>query len=67
MILSPNMNLDGLVIFIAAIMIGPPIFLAIIGVLLHKKNKKAAKISYILAVVYLIVSLGICGSLISGR
>ena len=67
MILSPNMNLDGIVVLIGAIMLGPPIFLSIIGVLFQKKNKKVAKAFYILAVIYLIVSLGICGSLISGR
>lgn len=56
-------NLDGLIYLIVAIMIGPAIFLAFIGALLFKKNKKAAKILFILAVVYLIISLGICGSM----
>ncbi|MBC3845796.1 hypothetical protein H8K90_05360 [Winogradskyella echinorum] len=59
-------NLDGLLTLIIAIMFGPAILLAIIGFAVLKKNKKAAKILFILAVVYLIISLGICGALISG-
>lgn len=58
-------NLDGLVLLIAAIMFGPSIILAIIGFLLLKRNKKAAKVFFILAVVYLLVSLGICGSMMA--
>ncbi|WP_298550422.1 hypothetical protein [uncultured Algibacter sp.] len=64
--LSPNMNLDGLLYLIIAIMFGPAIILTIIGVAVLKKNKKAAKILFILAAVYVIVSLGICGALIAG-
>ena len=59
-------NLDGLVILIIAIMFGPAILLAIIGFAVLKKNKKAAKVLFILAVVYLIISLGICGALMTG-
>ncbi|WP_299250457.1 hypothetical protein [uncultured Lacinutrix sp.] len=58
-------NLDGLVLLIAAIMFGPSIILAIIGFLLLKRNKKAAKVFFILAVVYVLVSLGICGSMMA--
>ena len=58
-LLSPNMNLDGLVYFFAAIMFGPALILAIIGFAVLKKNKKAAKVLFILATVYVIVSLGI--------
>ena len=57
------MNLDGLIYLIIAIMFGPAILLAIIGFAVLKKNKKAAKILFILAAVYVIVSLGICGSM----
>ncbi len=64
--LSPNMNFDGLILLIVAIMFGPAIILAIIGAFLLKKNKKAAKVLFILAAVYLIISLGICGALIAG-
>lgn len=65
LLLEPG-NLDGLVVLIAAIMFGPAILLAIIGFGLLKKHKKAAKVFFILAVVYLIVSLGICGTLMLG-
>jgi len=60
-----GMNLDGLVIMIVAIMFGPAILLTIIGAAVFKKNKKAAKVLFILAAVYVIVSLGICGSMMA--
>jgi len=56
-------NLDGLVYFFVLIMFGPALVLLIIGLLLRKKSKKAAKVFYILAGIYLLVSLGICGGL----
>ncbi|MBP0902924.1 hypothetical protein ACFSKN_07880 [Mariniflexile gromovii] len=62
-LLEGNMNLDGIFILIFAIMFGPAILLAIIGATLFRKNKKAAKVLFILAVVYIIISLGICGSM----
>ena len=58
-------NLDGLVLFFAAIMFGPAILLAIIGFAVLKKNKKAAKVLFILAAGYVIISLGVCGALIT--
>lgn len=64
-VLIENINLDGLLILIALIMFGPAILLGIIGFALLKKNKKAAKILFILAALYLIISLGICGALMS--
>lgn len=60
------MNLDGFFTMIILIMFGPAILLAIIGAFVYKKNKKAAKVLFIIAVVYLIISLGICGALIAG-
>lgn len=66
MILGPNMNLDGLVVMIIAIMFGPAILLTIIGFAVYKKNKKAAKVLFILTTVYVIISLGICGALMNG-
>ncbi|QCE41214.1 hypothetical protein [Psychroserpens sp. NJDZ02] len=54
---------NGIALFFAAIMFGPAILLAIIGLAILKSNKKAAKVLFILAVVYVIVSLGICGSM----
>lgn len=58
-----EVNLDGLVTLIAAIMFGPAIVLTIIGFAVLRKNKKAAKICFILAAVYIIISFGICGSM----
>ncbi len=59
------MNLDGLIYAIVAIMFGPAIFLAIIGgILKYNKKKKAAKILFILAAVYVLISLGVCGSMV---
>lgn len=57
-------NLDGLIYLILAIMFGPAILLGFVGALLHKNNKKAAKVFFILAAVYIIVSLGLCGTMI---
>jgi len=62
-LLEGNMNLDGLIILIIAIMFGPATLMAIIGFALLKKRKKAAKVLFILAAVYVIISLGICGSM----
>ncbi|NRD18587.1 hypothetical protein HNV08_00895 [Winogradskyella eckloniae] len=59
------MNLDGLIVLIVAIMFGPAILLGIIGFVVLKKNKKAAKVLFILAAVYVIISLGICGSMMT--
>ena len=61
--LEGNMNLDGLIYLILAIMLGPAILLAIIGFAIREKNKKAAKVLFILAAVYVIVSLGLCGGI----
>mgnify|MGYP000501219072 CR=1 FL=1 len=59
-------NLDGIVVLIALVMFGPALLLLIIGLILNsKQNKKAAKVFFILAGVYLLVSLGICGGLIT--
>ncbi|NJM78726.1 MAG: hypothetical protein HC854_02210 [Flavobacterium sp.] len=61
--LEGNMDLSGLIIFIVFIMIGPPIILTVLGLAIRKNNPTAAKVLYILAVVYLLVGLGICGSM----
>ncbi|WP_303316668.1 hypothetical protein Q4Q34_07635 [Flavivirga abyssicola] len=62
--LEGKMNLDGLIYLILAIMFGPAILLTIIGLAILKKNKKAAKVLFILAAIYVIVSLGVCGAMI---
>lgn len=59
-------NLDGLFTLILVFMFGPAILLFIIGLAVMKKHKKAAKVLFILAAIYLIVSLGFCGSFILG-
>jgi len=60
-------NLDGLFVLLALIMIGPAIlFLIVGGILMAKKNKKAGKIFFILAGVYLLISFGICGVMMGG-
>jgi len=58
-------NLDGIVFFFVAIMFGPAILLAIIGFAVLKKNKKAAKVLFIIAALYVIISLGACGAMMS--
>ncbi len=60
-------NLGGIVFLIIGILVGPPLILAIIGLILFRsQNRKAGKVFFILAGVYLIVGLGICGVLLSG-
>ncbi len=56
-------NLGGLVAIFVLIMVGPPLLLTIIGFFVRKNHPKAAKVIFILATVYLIAGLGICGSL----
>jgi len=58
-------NLDGLFRVILMIMFGPAVLLAIIGFIIRRRYKKAAKVLFILATVYVTVSLGICGVLVS--
>lgn len=60
-------NLDGLVVLIALVMFGPALLFLIIGfVLFAKEKKKAGKVLFIIACVYLLISLGTCGALMSG-
>lgn len=62
-----EVNLDGLVYFLALIMFGPALLFLIIGVVLFsKEKKKGGKIFMILAGVYLLISLGTCGVLMNG-
>jgi heme O synthase-like polyprenyltransferase len=56
-------NYDAILYLVLAIMFGPAMLLAIIGFAVKNHNKKTAKILFILAVIYVIVSLGICGSM----
>jgi hypothetical protein len=60
-------NLDGLVVVLALIMFGPALLFLIIGIILFaKEKKKGGKIFMILAGVYLLISLGTCGVLMTG-
>ncbi|MCB4807228.1 hypothetical protein LG651_03120 [Tamlana sp. 62-3] len=59
------MDLTGIFIIILLIISVPAIILSIIGLFLFKKKRKTAKILFIISVVYLIVSLGVCGGVIS--
>ncbi len=60
-------NLEGLVVILALIMFGPALLFLSIGIILFtKEKKKGGKIFMILAGVYLVISLGTCGVLISG-
>jgi hypothetical protein len=56
-------NYDFILYLFLAIMFGPPLLMTIIGFVVKNKNKKAAKVLFILAAVYVIVSLGICGGM----
>ncbi len=59
-------EVNGLGLFILLmilIAIGIPVILFIIGLVTLRKNKKRAKVILIIATVYSIVSLGICGGL----
>ena len=58
-------NFDGILILILGIMFGPPLLFTIIGFSIKKYQPKSAKVFFILAAVYLIAGLGICGSMIS--
>ncbi|MBE0392102.1 hypothetical protein HNQ02_000899 [Flavobacterium sp. 7E] len=58
-------NLNGIVVIIALIMVGPPVVLTLIGFGLQKNNAKAAKVFYILSALYLLIGLGICGSMMA--
>ena len=50
-------------IIVLAIMFGPPIVFFLIGLSYRHKRPKTAKVFYIIATVYLLISLGICGSM----
>lgn len=56
-------SLNNVIYYIIAIMFGPAILLAIIGLVIRKKHNKASKVLFILAALYLIVGLGICSSM----
>lgn len=63
MILLEVGDLTGLILLILFIMAGPPIILTVIGFSTKRNNPGTAKVLFILAAVYLIIGLGICGSM----
>jgi hypothetical protein len=62
-------NMDGLAVLVFGILFvgfGIPIILAIIGAAKWFNNKKkTAKVLFIISGIYLLISLGICGSLMA--
>ncbi len=52
--------MDDLIFMLLLIMVGPAALLFIIGAIVRKSNKKAAKVLFILGVIYLVVSFGTC-------
>ncbi len=51
-------------VFVLTITLGVPSLLIIIGLILRtKKKKKASKVLFIIATIYLIICLGVCGSM----
>lgn len=61
-----EVNFDGIIFFMFLLLFGPALVFFLVGLALRKKHKKAAKVFFILGVVYMIISLGTCGILISG-
>lgn len=57
-------NLDELIVLVLVIIFGPPIIFAIIGAKLSEKKK--SKIYYIVSVAYVLIGLGVCGSIMGG-
>jgi len=60
-------DMGGVVLLILLIMFGPAILMGIIGaILIGKQKKKSGKVLLILAGVYLLISLGVCGAMMGG-
>ncbi len=64
LLMSGNENLGLFVLGFLLVAYSPAIIMAIIGFVKLKKNPKTAKILFIIAGVYVIVGLGICGAMI---
>ncbi|MEL0455359.1 hypothetical protein WJN01_03885 [Flavobacteriaceae bacterium SZ-1-7] len=52
-----------LILLMLLLAFGIPIILVILGIAFRNKNKKASKYLLIAAVVYVLIGLGICGSM----
>lgn len=60
------MELGGLIILILGVMFGPPFLLVVIGISKRNENPDTAKKLYIFAAVYVLISCGICASILMG-
>jgi len=59
------LNLEGLVFLIPVILwFGPPLILIIVGSKKIDKNKKTAKILFIIAAIYVLIGGGICANIL---
>ncbi len=58
-------NYMGLFILILVVMLLPAIIMTLIGFGLKKSKPKTAKILFIISVTYIIICLGICGSMMT--
>ena len=52
-------------VFVGFLLIGPAVLFLIIGIILMKRKNTKAKIFFILAGIYVLISGGICGVLLS--
>lgn len=58
------MEFGGIIFIMLMILFGPPLILSIIGYAIRVDKPKKAKVFYILAALYLLIGLGICGSML---
>lgn len=65
MILLEAGNLNGVIALVLLMMLSPAILLTIVGFAIRKKRATAAKVLFIIAGLYVLIGLGICGVLIS--
>ena len=55
-----------IILIILGVMFGPPVLLVVSGVKVGKTDPQRAKVFYILAVVYVVVGLGSCLTILAG-
>ncbi|GEL10425.1 hypothetical protein SAMN05192550_0536 [Flavobacterium glycines] len=63
--LEGNIDFGGIIVIMIMIMVVPPILLSIIGFAMKKDKPRTAKVFFILAALYLLIGLGICGSILT--
>ena len=52
-----------IILIVLILTLSPAIIMTIVGLVIKKKNPKAAKILFILSTIYIIIGLGVCGIL----